>query len=112
MLSEITDPHPGMHPALIPGSGVDDTGYRFRTNWWIFGVCLTFIVGFLAWGFLLPEDFAAVASNLQAWITLNLGWFLSTVAVGVFLFMAWVALSERGRIRLGADHEKPESTRC
>ncbi|WP_293694954.1 BCCT family transporter [uncultured Agrococcus sp.] len=97
-----------MHPALIPGIGVDNTGYRFRTNWWIFAFCLVFIIGFLAWGFSAPEHFASTGSGMRGWITQNLGWLLSTVAVIVFLFMAWVAFSKRGRIRLGQDGEKPE----
>ena len=97
-----------IHPALIPGIGVDETGYKFKTNWWIFGVCFVFIVGFLAWGFAAPENFSGTGQDMQAWITRNLGWFLSSVAVVVFIFMAWIAFSKRGRIRLGADNEKPE----
>ncbi|HIY67231.1 MAG TPA: BCCT family transporter [Candidatus Agrococcus pullicola] len=108
MLQELSDPHPGLHPALIPGIGVDETGYRFKPSKIVFAVCAVFIVGFLTWGFGFREHFAEPAAGMQSWIIANLGWLLSSVVVLVFIFMVWVAFSRRGGIRLGRDDEKPE----
>ncbi len=43
---EVNTPY-GVHPALIPGIGVDDTGKKFSTNWWVFVVTAAFTVGFI-----------------------------------------------------------------
>lgn len=108
ILKEISDPHPGLHPALIPGIGVDETGYRFKPSKVVFAICAVFIVAFLTWGFGFREHFAETAADMQSWIIRNLGWLLSTVVIVVFVFMVWVAFSRRGGIRLGQDNEKPE----
>ena len=108
MLQELSDPHPGLHPALTPGIGVDETGYRFKPSKIVFAVCAVFIVGFLTWGFGFREHFAETAAGMQSWIIANLGWLLSSVVVLVFIFMVWVAFSRRGGIRLGRDDEEPE----
>ena len=45
----------GVHPALIPGVGVEQTQRTYRTDWLVFGVAAAFTVLFIGWGVLDGE---------------------------------------------------------
>ena len=63
---------------------------------------------FVLFGVLMPETAAATFNAVQGWITDELGWFYLLVVTGFLIFMAVLALSRYGRIRLGPNHSEPE----
>ena len=98
----------GVHPALIPGIGVDDAGKKFSTDWWVFAVTAAFTVGFITWGLLDTEGMGSFASAALASVSDGFGWLFSALTLVVFVFMLVVSIGPRGRIPLGADGETPE----
>ncbi|WP_091186925.1 BCCT family transporter [Microbacterium humi] len=103
----MTDPD-SIHPALIPGIGVEDTGRRFHTNWWVFAIAAGFVALFVTWGIVDTKGMGEFSSSALTWVSTYFGWLFSLLTVLVFAFMLWVGFSARGRIRLGADDEEPE----
>jgi len=63
---------------------------------------------FVLFGVLMPQTAAATFSAVQGWITDELGWFYLLVVTGFLIFMAVLALSRYGSIRLGPNHSEPE----
>lgn len=107
VLREVTEP--GLvHPALIPGIGVERTGRDFSTNWGVFAAAGAFTAGVVAWGILDSEGIAAAGSASLSWVTTNFGWLFGALTVAVTAFMLFVGLGRTGGIRLGADEERPE----
>lgn len=104
---EVNTPY-GVHPALIPGIGVDDTGRKFSTNWWVFVITAAFTAGFITWGLVDTDGMGRFATAALGAVSTNFGWLFSLLTLVVFVFMLVVSLSARGRIPLGADGEKPE----
>ena len=51
IIDELTYPH-GIHPALVPGVGVEDRKLSFATDKVVFLVTAALIVGFILWGIL------------------------------------------------------------
>jgi choline/carnitine/betaine transport len=98
----------GSHPALIPGFGVEQTGRVFRTDRTVFGVAILLAVAFLAWGVLGGDSLASTASTVLAWVIEYTGWFFTSIATVIMVFMLWVGFGRFGRIRLGRDDEAPE----
>ncbi|WP_371030713.1 BCCT family transporter [Pseudoclavibacter sp. JSM 162008] len=107
IIREVIDPDP-LHPALIPGIGVEETGRAFRTNWWVFGVAGAGVVAVIGWGLVDPASISAVGSVSLDWVTENFGWLFSLLTIVVAIFMLVVGYGRTGGVRLGADDEKPE----
>nr|WP_183624243.1 BCCT family transporter [Pseudoclavibacter helvolus] len=107
IIREVIDPDP-VHPALIPGIGVEETGRAFRTNWWVFDVAGAGVVAVIGWALLDPASISAVGSVSLDWVTENLGWLFSALTIVVAIFMLVVGYGRTGGVRLGADDEKPE----
>lgn len=110
---EVNDP--GMiplHPALIPGIGVEKTGRSFLTNWVVLAIAGALVLAVVIWGFAAPESISAAGGASLGWVTTNFGWLFSALAIAVVIFMLWVGYSRTGGIRLGADDEKPEYGRA
>ncbi|MDJ0387935.1 BCCT family transporter [Roseomonas sp. E05] len=63
---------------------------------------------FVLFGVLAPETAAATFSAVQRWITAELGWFYLLVVTGFLIFVAGLAISGYGRIRLGPNHSEPD----
>ena len=81
---------------------------RTHTNPPVFltsGLLMILMVG---WASLAPRDFAAVANQVDTFITTYFGW-LYIFAMSIFLvFVLAVAASPAGRLRLGPDDARPE----
>ncbi|MBF4459997.1 BCCT family transporter [Pseudoclavibacter sp. VKM Ac-2867] len=110
IIREVIDPDP-VHPALVPGIGVEQTGRSFRTNWWVFGVAGAGVVAVIAWALLDPESISAIGSVSLDWVTENFGWLFSALTIIVAVFMLVVGYGRTGGVRLGADDETPEFSR-
>ena len=101
-------PPRGIHPALIPGVGVEQTGRVYRTDWLVFGIAAAFTIGFIAWGVLGGDSLYDTTQTVLDWIIEYAGVFFTTVATAILLFMIFLGVSRYGRIRLGRDDEEPE----
>lgn len=101
-------PPRGLHPALIPGVSVEETGRTYRTDHLVFGVALAATVAFIAWGVFAGENLSGTASTVLAWVTEYFGFFFTTIATVILVFMLFVGFSRYGRIPLGRDDEEPE----
>lgn len=77
ILKEVT------HPALIPGIGVDDTPRVFSTNWTVLGIAGVLVLGVVVWGFLAPDSISAAGAASLGWVTENLGWLSSLLAIAI-----------------------------
>ncbi len=98
----------GVHPALIPGVGVEQTGRTYRTDWLVFGVAVAFTIAFIAWGVFGGDSLSDTASSVLGWVVTYTGVFFTTVATAILLFMLFLGASKYGRIPLGRDDEEPE----
>ncbi len=86
-------PYFEMHPMVFPASA---------------GIVLTL----LALVFLLPGDeFRAFFEGVRNWISGTFGWLYVAAMTGFLVFAIWLAIGKYGRIKLGADDEKPEFNR-
>ncbi|WP_072312923.1 BCCT family transporter [Agrococcus sp. Marseille-P2731] len=101
-------PDPVVHPALIPGIGVERTGRVFTTNWPVFVIASVFVIGIILWGVLAPANIAAVGGASLTWVSTNFGWLFGALTIAVVGFMLLVGFGRTGGIRLGADDEAPE----
>jgi uncharacterized membrane protein len=109
VVHEITHPGPGLvHPALIPGLGVEQTRFEFGTNRLVFAISGLLILAVIAWAILAPSSIPSVGALALGWINLNFGWLFRLLAVVVLLFMIVLGYGRCGGVRLGADNEKPE----
>ncbi|MFK0402537.1 BCCT family transporter [Microbacterium sp. NPDC090225] len=101
-------PPRGLHPALIPGVSVEETGRTYRTDHLVFGVALAATVAFIAWGVFAGDNLSGTASSVLAWVVEYFGFFFTTIATVILVFMLFVGFSRYGRIPLGRDDEEPE----
>jgi choline/glycine/proline betaine transport protein len=79
-----------------------------RTNpaifFWSAGLMVAFLVVLLA----MPQQIGEVFSQGREWIVTNLGWFFILGVTTWLIFLAWVALSRYGHLRLGGKDSRPE----
>ncbi|MGO1384654.1 MAG: BCCT family transporter [Arachnia sp.] len=109
VIREVTQP--GLvHPALIPGIGVERTGREFSTNWIVFAIAGLAVVGVIGWAIVAPSSITTVGDASLAWVTVNFGWMFGILAVAIAVFMLVLAYGRTGGVRLGADDEAPEFT--
>ncbi len=110
VLREVTDPSTaeGVHPALLPGIGVERTRTTFSTNWWVFALAAALVAGVIAWGVVGPESLSAAAGAGLGWVSGSFGWMFGLLTAVVFVYMMWLGFGRHRNIRLGQDDEKPE----
>ncbi|WP_245569805.1 BCCT family transporter [Gordonia shandongensis] len=107
LMREVTEP--GLvHPALIPGIGVERTGRVFRTNPVVFVVACVLIVAVVVWAFVAPDNIFSVGNASLDWVTKYFGWMYGVLAVVIAGFMLALGYTRLGGVRLGADDEAPE----
>ncbi|MGX1694755.1 BCCT family transporter [Microbacterium keratanolyticum] len=107
LLEEVTKP--GLvHPALIPGIGVERTGKIFPMNWGVFAIAAALALGVIVWAFIDPDGVSTVGAASLSWTTEYFGWLFGALAVVVIVFMLIIGYGRTGGIRLGADDEEPE----
>src|SRR5690606_12224627 len=79
-----------------------------ETNRTVFFTSAIFILLFLAAGVLLPGATAERFGVIAGWIARNLGWFYILAVSSIVGFVAWIAMSRFGALRLGPDDARPE----
>ena len=97
-----------VHPALIPGIGVDKTGRSFTINRVVLAVAGTLTAAVVVWGFVAPDSLSDTGTTALAWVMANFGWLFGSLAIVVAVFMLVVGYGPTAGITLGADDEKPE----
>lgn len=75
---------------------------------WVFYVSLAILAAFVGVGIGFPDRLASSAAAALAFTTEHFGWLYLFATTGFLVFCVAVALSDYGRIRLGADGEIPE----
>ncbi|QDB78281.1 BCCT family transporter [Georgenia wutianyii] len=103
-----TEPAFGIHPGLVPGISVEDTGVRFRTRRSVFVVALLVALAVLVWAIAAPTNLNDVGTSMQSWVVARFGWLFNGTVVAIVIFMLVVGFGPTGRIRLGADDSTPE----
>ncbi|WP_235559936.1 BCCT family transporter [Microbacterium sp. Leaf159] len=101
-------PPRGVHPALVPGVAVEETGRTYRTDPLVFGLAVALTVAFIAWGVFAGDNLSGTTSTVLAWVVEYFGFFFTTIATVILVFMLFIGFSRYGRIPLGRDDEEPE----
>jgi choline/glycine/proline betaine transport protein len=78
-----------------------------RINPPVFWISAGLIAAFVLFGAILPDTAQAVFGAVQSFIAHTLGWLYNASMTLFLFFCAWLALSRFGKIRLGADDERP-----
>lgn len=83
-------PHFTLHPVVFPVAA---------------GIVLALVLATL----LLPEDHVlAFFDGVKGWIGTRFGWLYVATMTALLAFVAWLALSRLGAVKLGDDQEQPE----
>ena len=98
----------GIHPGLIPGISVEDTGVSFPTRRSVFIIALLVSLAVLAWAIVAPQHLNSVGVGMQGWVVTHFGWLFNLTVIGIVIFMVVVGYGPTGKIRLGADESTPE----
>lgn len=97
-----------VHPALIPGIGVDKTGRSFSINRTVLAVAGALTAAVVVWGFAAPGSLSDTGTTALAWVMANFSWLFGSLAIVVAIFMLVVGYGPTAGITLGEDDEKPE----
>lgn len=100
-------PH-NIHPALVPGIGIDEQRRHYSVDKFVFGIAGALTVAFVIWGLVSPASVGEVSGVAYDWTMTHLGWLFNAVATVVLVALIWLSLSRYGRIPLGKDGETPE----
>jgi len=74
----------------------------------VFLIALAICVPMGLWGVLAPEAMAGTVLGLTTWFMVGASWWWLALCSGFVIFAAVLALGPWGRIRLGADDDRPE----
>jgi glycine betaine transporter len=81
---------------------------RSRIDPRVYYVALGISVAFVFVGVLWTDELGTVVGGVLGWIVENLGWFFVLSTVAFLIFVAFLALTRYGSIRLGKDDDRPE----
>src|ERR687898_2096933 len=85
---------------------MDKQGWRIDTP--VFAIAAGISVAFVLVGVLFQDDLATVVGDVLSWLLENLGWLFVLSTAGFLIFVAFLAVSPYGRLRLGRDVDRPE----
>lgn len=74
----------------------------------VFTISSIFILLLVILGATLPKQFGNIAGSLFNFTTTNFGWFYLLAVFIIIIFLAGLAISKYGSIRLGGEDERPE----
>ncbi len=98
---------PWGHPPVSTASPIK-TNEQVRLNPIVFFGSTALILVLTAALILYPDSAGALLGRIQAWLSHSFGWYYM-LAIGAYLFfVAWVAFSRFGTLKLGEEHEKPD----
>jgi len=74
----------------------------------VFSISASVILVLVVLGAVLPTQFGNVANLLYDFTTVNFGWFYLLTVFIIVVFLAGLAISKYGAIRIGGDEERPD----
>ena len=74
----------------------------------VFIISMSVAVAIILYGSLLSENLADISEKVMAWVSTNFGWLYIIFVFFLCIFLAWLAFSKYGKIKLGKDNDKPE----
>ena len=74
----------------------------------VFGLAVVAVIGVCLPLGLLPEQAGPFVTAVYDWTTSNLGLFYQWFAIGVIVFLVWLAFGRHGDVRLGDADDAPE----
>ena len=74
----------------------------------MFYVAAAISIAFVLWGVLGTESLATVADDVLTWVIATFGWVFVLATAAFVVFAVVLAVSRFGRVRLGADEDRPE----
>lgn len=74
----------------------------------VFILSIVFVILFVLWGVISPENLADTTSRLLQMTINQFGWFYLFSTFGFLVFSMYLAFSKYGNIRLGSDEDEPE----
>lgn len=92
----------GSTSRIEPDAG--ETGALGPVFWVSIAISLVFVV----WGVVFTDNLNRVTAMSLDWVTGTFGWLYLVVTLGILILLAALALGPAGRIRLGADSDRPE----
>lgn len=98
----------GMEPAVEPSEAQTRAESMRHRPGVVFWVSIGLILAFVAWAALSPDSLNATMTAAIGWTTDSLGWSYLVVTTGCIGLLVYLAFSRFGRIRLGADTDRPE----
>lgn len=97
---------PHYEPPMLEPRGDEPTAPgRLGTVFW---ASVAFAAVFVVWGVAFTDNLSKVTTNSLNWLTGTFGWLYLVVTLGILVFLAFLAFSRIGKIRLGCDNERPE----
>jgi choline/glycine/proline betaine transport protein len=89
-------------------TGPDASGWRMRINPPVFIASSVLTLALVVTAVLYPEATDTLFGAVQAWVTHSAGWFYVLAVAGFLVFVAVLAISDHGRVKLGPDHSEPD----
>lgn len=89
---------------------IDRTGADARLDRIVFGVGAAAVLGVVGWGAFGKDSLDRTSTTGLDWVLRNFGWLFVTAADAFLVLAVVLAFSRYGRIRLGADADRPEFT--
>lgn len=77
----------------------------------VFWISLVIASAFVLWGVISPVQLGEVMDQTKAYFLSSFGWFYQLAASFFLLFAIFLIFSKYGRIKLGADDDKPDFNR-
>ena len=74
----------------------------------VFIVSVIIAIAVIIYGYFFNENLVNVSGIIMSWVSTHFGWLYIGFVFFLCIFLAWLAFSKYGRIRLGRDDEKPE----
>ncbi|WP_216630556.1 BCCT family transporter [Nocardiopsis coralli] len=87
---------------------MNDTTTRHRPVGVVFWASLAISSLFVVWGVAAPDHQMSTMNSAINWVTANFGWAYLVLPLFLLVLLIWLALGRYGRIRLGADDDRPE----
>ncbi|MFI4881215.1 MAG: BCCT family transporter, partial [Phycisphaerales bacterium JB064] len=99
------------HDEAPPGGDMPSVtlGPHFELHPVVFPAAALIVLGLILATLLVPgDDVGSFFGGIKDWIGLRFGWLYVATMTGLLAFVAWLALSRLGAIKLGGDDEEPE----
>ncbi|WP_306455229.1 BCCT family transporter [Leucobacter celer] len=74
----------------------------------VFWISVSLIGALVVWAALSPEQVSSVMTSASNWSAQNIGWAYLVVTLGCIVLMLYLGFGRFGRVRLGADDDRPE----